>query len=208
MASGSALAAVSGIGTVLTTTPEAAAAIVYSGIVNINVPDTLDGIYLNVVTGSIGATGGAVPGWDLNPYTAGTGFNLWGATTTTWLSTGGVIAGPYPLALGTPIDSGGTYFRPGGGTDVGPQITLNSPNYLGFQFINEANSNLIHYGWLRIDFGATDGDRIIIEYAYEDQEGVGILAGAGSSAEVVPETSTLSLLALGAVGLLRRRRAA
>ena len=50
-------------------------AIVYSGPVNIPIPDTADGLYVNVVTGANGLT--AVAGWDINPYSALAGqFNL------------------------------------------------------------------------------------------------------------------------------------
>jgi hypothetical protein len=34
--------------------------------VNLNIPSTLDGLYLNVVSGAHGNTSGAVPGWTLN----------------------------------------------------------------------------------------------------------------------------------------------
>ena len=52
------------------------AAIVYSGVVSISIPDNIDGVYLNVVTGASGAVLPA--GWDVNPYTAAAGqFNLW-----------------------------------------------------------------------------------------------------------------------------------
>ncbi|MBU6412389.1 MAG: PEP-CTERM sorting domain-containing protein [Planctomycetes bacterium] len=42
--------------------------------------------------------------------------------------------------------------------------------------------------------------RAIIEYAYESEAGVGIMAG------VVPAPSTAALLALGAAGMAGRRR--
>jgi hypothetical protein len=158
---------------------QALAAIVYTGPVSIPIPDSIDGIYLNVVNGASGASGGTVPGWDINPYTASAGtFNLWGPTIATWLSTGGIIAGPYKLAPGTQIDPAGTYFRPGGSSNVAPEVTLNSDqNLFGFRFFNEDNGDLVHYGWLRIAFGASVGARTIVEIAYEDQAGQPIAAG-------------------------------
>lgn len=192
-----AAAGVAGVATVNT----ADAAIVHSGLVNIAIPDNIDGVYLNVVTGASGAA--APAGWDINPYSALAGqFNLWGATANTWFSTGGVIGGPYKLAAGTPIfGPAAAFFRPGGGTNVGTEMTLNSSdNLLGFRFANEANAGANHFGWVRISFGATTGQRSIVEYAYEDVAESTILAGA------IPAPGSLALLALGALGLAGRRR--
>ena len=127
-------------------------------------------------------------------------FNLWGATTTTWFSTG-TITGPYNLAANTAIGGPSTgFFRPGGGTNVGLEMNLNSSsNLLGFMFTHEGTA-AVHFGWMRFAFGATAGDRTIVEYAYEDAAGVGIPAGA------VPTPGSAALLALGAAGLAGRRR--
>ena len=183
------------------------ASIIYSGVVSIPVPNDIDGVYLNVVTGAFGNTPPA--GYDVNPYSAVAGaFNLWGPTTNTWFSTSGLVTGPYNLTFGTPIGGAATnFFRPGGGTDVGPQMNLNSSNnYLGFQFTNE-NTGQTDFGWLQLQFGATAGDRTIIGYAYEDVGGTSIGAG------VVPEPSTFALLGVMAAGALgvrewRKRKAA
>src|SRR5262245_59803052 len=59
--------------------PCAQAAIVYSGVVNINIPSTLAGVYLNVVTGVNNIAPGSAPGWDVNPWNA-TGFGLFNPT--------------------------------------------------------------------------------------------------------------------------------
>ncbi len=180
----------------------ASAAIVYSGATNIVIPDNLDGVYFNVVTGATGTAGGAVPGWDINPYTAGPangGFNLWGWSVNTWLSPSGAIGGPYVLPEGFLVDGSGTFLRPGGGTNIGPEITLNAANYFGFRFQNEALGNAINFAWVEITFGGSFAERSITRYAYEDT-GSGIQVGA------VPEPSSLSVLALGAMGVLARRR--
>lgn len=146
------------------------AAIVYSGPVNIPIPDAIDGVYLNVVTGASSTTSPGPAGWDLNPYSAATGqFNLWGATTQTWFSSGGVVGGPYNLAVGTPVTGAATaFFRPGGATNVGLELNLNSSNnYFGFRFTNESNG-LVNFGWMQLQVGANAGIRSIIGYAYED----------------------------------------
>jgi hypothetical protein len=191
----SAVAAVAGL---LAVAAPAQAVVVSSGPVNIAVPDNIDGVYLNVVTGAFGTV--APTGYDINPYSAVAGqFNLWGATTTTWLSPSGVIGGPYPLAAGTMIDSSGAYFRPGGATDISPQVTLNAANLFGIQFTNEGTA-ATNYGWVEITFGASAGVRAITGYAYEDT-GLGIMAGP------VPEPGTVAMWLAGVAmmgGALRR----
>ncbi len=175
--------------------------ITYSGPVSIAIPDDIDGVYLNVVTGAFGAV--APAGYDINPYSAGLGtFNLWGATTTTWLSPSGVVGGPYPLAAGTMISAAGQFFRPGGGTDVGLQVTLNATNLFGIRFTNEAAGGIDNFGWVAITFGGSASQRSITGYAFESSGG-GIMAGA------IPEPGTYALMALGLVavaGFASRRR--
>jgi hypothetical protein len=179
-------------------TPQADAAIVYSGPVNIAIPNNIDGVYMNVVTGANGST--PVAGYDINPYSALAGnFNLWGPAANTWLDTG---TDAYNLSVGTVIGAAGVYDRPGGGVNVGTQMNLNSSNnYLGFRFVNEANGNQVHYGWIQLQFGADAGTRSIIGYAYED------VAGGSIEAGVVPAPGALALLGLAGVIGGRRRRA-
>lgn len=186
-------AAAAGIGMVST----ANAAITYSGPVNIVIPDNIDGIYMNVVTGANSPIAASAPGWDINPYTAAAGaFNLWGPTATTWANVGG----NYNLPVGTPIDAAAAFGRPGG-VSVAPNFTLNSSNnYVGFQFANEGNGGATHYGWAQLSFGATPGTRSIVAYAYED------VAGARIGAGVVPAPASMALLALGGLAGARRRR--
>ncbi len=180
----------------------AEATIIYSGVVNLNVPSTVAGLYLNVVTGVNSSSPAAVPGWDVNPWNA-TGLGLFSPAA----PAGGAYVVTAPnfganLAPGTLI-SGASLFGSGSSAN-NAQWNLNSSNNLvGFRFQNEANANQIHYGWMRISLSTTAGSqpRTIVEYAYEDVAGVGINAGA------VPTPGTLALLGLGAAGLLRRRRA-
>lgn len=70
--------------------------------------------------------------------------------------------------------------------------------YIGFSFDNSGTTN---YGWIEVTYNAATGNLVMGDFAYEDS-GAGILAGATG----VPEPSCLGLLALGATGLLARRR--
>lgn len=162
----------------------AMAAVVDSGPVNIVIPDTTDGLYVNVVTGASGALGSAAPGWDVNPYSAvvGTSFNLWGPTTNTWFNPQGLVTGNYNLPIGTVVQGAvGAFFRPGGANDLASQFTLNSDqNFVGFRFANEANGGQNHFGYLQIQFGANIGTRSIVRMFYEDVAETPITVSAGA----------------------------
>ena len=176
----------------------------------LNVPANLDGVYLNVLTGNVGTTAGAVAGWDLNPYGI-SGLNWYSGTTSTssamlrYSSTSASTAGSMDLNMS--VDGTGVYSNLASlsittGTGAG-EWKLNSPNYFGFRFFNETTS-AVHYGWGRLTLGATatSQPRFITEIYYETTPGTAITIGA------VPEP-TAALLAAGATGLalLRRRRA-
>jgi hypothetical protein len=189
----------------------AEADVIHSGAVNIVIPDNFDGIYMNLITGVTGASAGAVPGWDINPYsssgTPNTTFNLFTPAATVpgsgWLVTGN---GQFVNTVGTPVNGTQTFGTPGGPTNLAGQVTLNADNYFGVQFLNEGTSTT-NFGWIKINFGAAVGTRAITEFAYENA-GASINIGQITA---VPEPSTFALLATGATGLIalrRRRRAA
>lgn len=89
---------------------------------------------------------------------------------------------------------------------VGPWANV-TDRFLGLRFQIGSNT---HYGWVRMDVGATTNPLAIWatvkDWAYEDRPGTGLQAGETA---VIPEPGTLSLLALGAAGLAlwRRRKA-
>lgn len=190
----SAVAAVAAVGGVANT---AEAGIVYSGVVNLPIAATTNGLYLNVVTGAInepGNTGGAsVPGWDINP---------WGSTTLNFFNPAAPAGGVYAATAGV-------VNKYVGGEIVGPANTWGTTNtnwnpapqsgFIGFRFQNEANGNQIHYGWAQIVTTSTTS-RTLVAYAYEDVAGGTITVGA------VPTPGSLALLAVGAAGLVGRRR--
>ena len=78
---------------------------------------------------------------------------------------------------------------------VGSHFAEDTPLYIGVQF---DPGDGYHYGWIGVTRSGLDLD--VSGWAYEQTAGVPIEAGA------VPEPGTLCLLAVGAVGLLRRRR--
>ena len=203
----SALAMAAGAGLMLAAS-HAHAVVVYSGTVNLSIPATTNGLYLNVVNGATnlpaGGGGSTVPGWDINP---------WSSTGLGFFSPGTPVGGAYVLsassttanlAPGSSIGAGSTF---GTGSSLNTsQWNLNSDNNLfGFRFVNESGGTT-HYGWARISLGGTinDPSRTLVEYAFESTPGMAIQAG------VVPEPGTFAMLGLGVAAVLaaRRRRAA
>lgn len=182
-------------------TGSANAAVVFSGPVSINIPSSSAGIYLNVVTGVSNVAPASAPGWDVNPWSS-SALNMF---TPTPNPGGGSYAGTgtnyFNLTVGSVVGPASTWSGTGTATiNAGTPLNLNSNNnYVGFRFVNEANANAIHYGWVRISLSGTAQaqPRAIVEYAYEDVAGAPI---------TVPTPGSLALLALGGVGLAARRR--
>jgi len=175
------------------------AAVVYWGDANLVIPANIDGLYINVETRATGVAGSAVTGWDLNPYNTGsiTWFN---ATGTGMLRTPGATAGSAGnLALNTVVGSGGSY---GSGAVVFGSApgnwVLNASNYFGFQFT--AADGATHYGWGRMDVGATADIRTLAVLGYESVAGTSINVGA------VPAPGAMALLGLAGLAGRRRRR--
>lgn len=193
--------------------PNADATIVYSGIVNFNIPSTTSGIYLNVVTGVTSTTPGGAPGWDLNPWSSSS-LEIWGNNSASPNDgvldnfTGGAAGSVDNLPVGAVIDGSWNYGRTDSTVETsGPTaFNLNSSNNIfGFKFLNES-TGVYDFGWARVSLSGTLGSqpRAIVEYAYEDT-GSSIMAGQ------VPEPSTMALLGVMAAGALgvrawRKRR--
>jgi hypothetical protein len=158
---------------------QAQAAVVYSGVVNIPMPGTFLGVYLNMVTGVTGTTAASTTGHDINPYYGGnrifsTGFNNPG---------GGINAtGPAPsnainLALGAPVVAPFFFNNP---FNTPAQFTVGVGGFVGIRFLNEV-TNAQNFGWVRIARAANDtGVGTIIDYAYENTGGA-ITAGQGAA---------------------------
>ncbi len=185
--------------------PATQADIVYSGPVNINVPSTTAGIYINLVTGVFGVTPASAPGWDLNPW-SGTANNFWannGASVNDGVVnnfTGGSSATLVDnLPLGTIVNGTWTFGRTNSSETTGATaFNLNSSNnYIGFRFLNEA-TGVTNFGWAQFQLGGLGTQpRNILAYAYENT-GAPIIVGQ----TVIPEPTTFALLGLVAAGAL------
>ena len=182
------------------------AAIVASGLRDIVISNTFEGIYLDVDTGTYGTT--ETGGWDLNPFFSGEAvansqdFQPVRATVA-------VDAAIVNLDLGLTVDGSSVFASGFGGsethigTDPG-QFESGSEGYLGFQFIPNGEAVPL-FGWMRVVLSDTGTPGLIREWAYEDS-GAGINVGAGGVAAAVPEPSAVTLGLVCAAGFALRRR--
>lgn len=193
---------------------KANAAVIYSGIENINVPTTnnFGGIYLDLTKpgssfipsdsgkGPAEGLNTLLPGWDVNFYQ--------GTTSLRWWYNTGVYAVFNAAHHVAALDAG---VMVDGASSLGTYQTMTpefagTTAFMGIEFPNASNQEL--FGWIRITGGPGTGTpATIVDWAYDDS-GAGILTGAG----IVPEPSSFALgcLAAGAFGLVawRKRKAA
>ena len=176
------------------------ATVVYSDVINLAVPTTTDGVYMNVQTGAWSSTTTTPAGWDVNPYgTATTAVSLFAATGTGYMRNpnAGTATAATRLDDGTEVGSS-AYFYGGTSATIGTGIgkwSANSTGYLGFKFT--AADNLTHYGWMQLSIGANAGTRSIVRYAWED---------VANTSLTVPAPGAVALL--GLAGFAKRRRRA
>lgn len=213
-----AAAAVAALGGLLAA-GSAQALIVYSGPVNLAIPNTTAGLYVNVLNGSSFSGPGTFP--VLGGPGANFDFNVFGSAAWTLFSptSSGQSAPTVPvtsrgyvsatttgaassLTLGTVID-GSSIFNTG--SPSASALSTGAPVIFGFRFRNEgpdlasAADDTVHFGWARVQLTAgTPGT--LIDYAFESSPLTGIQAG------VVPEPATWLLMGLGVAGLLARQR--
>ncbi|MEO8460205.1 MAG: hypothetical protein ABI451_06735 [Dokdonella sp.] len=174
-ASRAALQALVAVAAITATSTSAFAAVVCNNPVSIPVPQTVAGIYLNLVTGIFNSSPASAPGWDFNPW--GTGSIFFYENNAASPMDGGVVTSGTTyaaLASGSPIGAGSTYTRTGTATtNWGAGVDA----YLGIRFLNEGTA-AINYGWIHImTTGPTTGlPATILGYCY-DNTGADIMAG-------------------------------
>ncbi len=219
-----ATATVVGVGAV----EQAEAVVQYSGLLDLAVPVTIEGLYIDINQNQTGAPGAAVPGWDINLFNSN-------STTTqkrAALSFSPTARPSRPVSFTGP--NGYAYVsKLGGGVTVGPASNFATPpatynyhilayrsgtgaydasqwnggvtdGFMGVRFTS--SDNQIHFGWIRLNVApATAGYAMTLrDFAWETEAGVPIATGAG-----IPEPACIALgvLALGAVGIRPRRSA-
>lgn len=180
-------------------------AVVYSGIQNIPIPTTFDGIYINLDNAATSTS--TILGWDINPFFGGAGM----ANNTTFqpartgtgntdpairLNSGDLVSNALTFSSGF-----GGFGDPVSHLGSGPtQFAVSAENYLGFRFTKDDASGP-YLGWMRVTFTNNTSGGFIHDWAYDDS-GAPITVGLA-----IPEPSRSALLAafLGACTFRRRR---
>lgn len=175
----------------------AGGAVVYSSTVNLAIPISFTGLYLNPVTGSTSPNEAADP--MINLFFGGVGIGT-NALLRPVVSGSDRVAN---LTVATVIDDAGHFVlgANGSSTHVGAgadQFQIGAPGNLGFA-MQTTSGGPTYYGWMQVVINNA-GAGTVIDWAYESQAGAAITVGA------VPEAGCLTLALLGTAGVVLRRR--
>ncbi|MBD8532556.1 MULTISPECIES: PEP-CTERM sorting domain-containing protein [unclassified Massilia] len=187
--------------------PAAQAAVVSVSFANapVAVPNNIDGVYFNFVTGARGTT--EIAGYDFNPYNNNSGLTFYAAAAPSGiLATGtpGTSAEARVLSFGDLISASGQYNQ---FQTRGTAFNVTGQEYVGLRFLNES-TGIVNYGWALMSTTAGNGfPASVLGYGYENT-GLSITAGQTAAVAQVPEPGSFALLglALGAMGMIRRRK--
>lgn len=189
------------LGCLLSLTHTSRAAVIYSGIQDIPIPTTFEGVYVDLDNAGSGNSVATVPGWDINPFFGGIGI-AGSANFQPSRLTASNDSQILKLAVDDTVNGGHTYSTGETGSSdhfgtAPEQFHDGVEAYIGFRFVKNDTSGPF-YGWMRVTLTANTPGAVISDWAWEDGGG-DILVGA------VPEPSTLMLGALGFLALLWRR---
>lgn len=190
--------------TLLSFQPGGWAQIIYSGILDIEIPKSFDGLYVDIDGMATGNTEATVPGWDVNLFLGGAGVFTNSTFRAVSAPAGGDLAANLNMGISDSVGSGlgldfstdntitGSAFHLGNG--VG-QFLSGTEGYLGFELDTAGGAR---YGWMRVtftnDMSAEGPAGTLHDYAYDS-------TGATMDVGVVPEPATYAAL-LGLFSLL------
>ena len=165
----------------------------------LEIPNSLDGLYLNFVTGASSTAAVPPTGWDFNPYNRGDGLAFFSPDFPA--GQGMLASGSTALALlgGETIGNTSLYQS---GQVLGTPFHSSGVRFTGLRFLNEATGQ-INYGWAQL--ASTGGGTAagfpasLLGYAYDN-------TGASLTAGQVPEPHSTWMLAIPGLALLFRRK--
>ena len=173
------------------------------------IPADIDGLYINIVSGTTGFSSGVGTPF-INFYGESTGIisvfgsaNVRTVNNTFWPGETGNL--PFGFEVGADIPNTGPEGTPRWNVGTGPFFfgvgetgVFNARNYVGFQFQFEGNT---HYGYAAIDVGANAATRSLWAIAFDATPGASIAVGA------IPAPGAIALLGVAGLVGSRRRRA-
>ena len=173
--------------------------------VNLAIPVTPAGLYINISTGVSSTTASGAPGWDINVggthalnFVSPGGYNFVRLNVAPMSAGASNVGGDYTISNMMPSAS----WIAGGSSNA---FTIDSSaNFVGFKFVG--NDSLTHFGWMQFSIGAsvTGSDRKIVSYAY-NTESITTSGGNSIVTPIIPAPGALALLALAGFASRRRR---
>lgn len=156
--------------TLLLTTGLSSADVIYSGLQNITIPATYDGVYLDV--DGMTSSSSTFFGWDLNPFMGGVYLSNSELFQPARVGTSGMDR-VVNISDGSSIGSGLNFATGSGGSldHLGTQFTAGQEGYLGFKLSGT------DYGWMRVVFTNNSSGAVIKDWAYDSTNGTAVVAG-------------------------------
>jgi hypothetical protein len=173
-----------------------ASAVVIKTTTPISIPQTIDGIYINLVTGATSLT--PITGFDIDPYATATGLGFYFAGDAT---NGGVISGTayVDLAVVGPAST----FSQSAQTAAAVNFQTAGTHVLGVRFLNEG-TGATNYGYLTFQISGGAGfPASLVTWSYENS------GAAITVSSPVPEPASAWMLLAGGLmlaGAAARRR--
>ncbi|MBO9663109.1 hypothetical protein [Dokdonella sp.] len=144
---------------------------------NIDVPQTGEGVYVNLMTGQHAGAESLVPGFDFDPYAAQNSDPAdqlkfyWGSSSNGGAGVASAGDTYAVLAPGDIIGATSLFTRAGFTGDTSAWQAGVADGYLGVRFKNETTT-LINYGWIHFSTTAPLGfPATILDWCYEDGGG-------------------------------------